>query len=319
MSNKGQSANHRRVENGNSPYLIDVDANGGNQRSFQNYLSSPATSNHYKVNLNLAKVTSGHNMDRLSEWLTSAGVFGADEPQRFDFLCSETMLPGTSVETFTELGSRQGLEEFFPTRKIYNDLSMTFYVSSDYRILKLFQEWMNFINPLYDPSIGKLKSASPGGYPSLRDIQSFHRHRYPIEYRREISVTKFERDIGNLNGRNFGPGNKLMYVFVNAFPININSVALSYDEAQVLKVTVDFKYDRYTLVHTGQPVVPAQKAEQPTDVEGNKVSSISGSVTDGRAPWDVGSPSPFTTETPKFGVGQVLKEFNSPLLNKTTK
>lgn len=325
MSNKGQSANHRRLENGNSPYILDVDANGGNSKSFQGYLGSPSVSNHYKVNLNLAKVGPGGaaGVDGLSQWLTSAGVFGNAEPQRFDFLCSETMLPGTSVETFTELGSRQGLEEFFPTRKVYQDLSMTFYVSSDYRILKLFQEWMNFINPLYDANAGKLQSASPGGYPSLRDVQSFHRHRYPIEYRREISVTKFERDIGSLGARSFGPGNKLMYVFLNAFPININSVPLTYDEAQVLKITVDFKYDRYTLVHTGQPVTPAQKTpEATTSYSNEKILSSSlqnvpsSGLNDLRAPWDAGTPSPFTVETPTVGVTKTLKDFDSPLLNK---
>lgn len=307
----GNSANQRRLEASGMPYKIDIDSDGNAERNFQNYLGSPSTSNHYKVNLNLANVKRGTNVDPLSEWLTSAGVFTSDEPQRYDFLCAETMLPGTSVETFTELGSRQGIEEFFPVRKIYADLSMTFYVSSDYKVLKLLQEWMNFINPINDPLKGKVTGASPTGYASLRDNTAFHRHRYPVEYRREIAVTKFERDYSS----------RIMFIFLNAFPVNINSIALSYDEATVTKVTVDFKYDRYVMVNfpesgTSEPLVHQDNAAGSS----GELASASTNPMDGRAPWDWKTPSPFF-----FGDGSyqatdysVLKDLDSPLVNWPT-
>tara|TARA_B100002019_G_scaffold40602_2_gene33986 strand:+ start:453 stop:1388 length:936 start_codon:yes stop_codon:yes gene_type:complete len=309
---KGKSANESNLEAAGAPYLISIDNDGNAERNFQNYLGSPSTSNHYKVNLNLSNVKRGTNVDPLSEWLTSAGIFTKDEPQRYDFLCAETMLPGTSVETFTELGSRQGIEEFFPVRKIYADLSMTFYVSSDYKVVRLLQEWMNFINPINDPLKGKVTGASPTGYAGLRDTTAFHRHRYPVEYRREIAVTKFERDYSS----------RIMFIFLNAFPVNINSIALSYDEATVTKVTVDFKYDRYVMVNfpedgTSQPLVHQSGAASASVGE---LASVSTNPMDGRAPWDWKTPSPFFLgDALNLATDYTtLKDLNSPLLNWPT-
>jgi hypothetical protein len=39
----------------------------------------------------------------------------------------------------------------------------------------------------------------------------------------------------------------MTYTFVNAFPIQIDSMPLSYDSSQLLKCTVSFGFDRYVL------------------------------------------------------------------------
>ena len=70
---------------------------------------------------------------------------------------------------------------------------MQFYVSSDYQSLRLFQEWINFINPVYN-SQGKTPcSGSPSGDPEI-DTAGFFRQRYPVTFKRNISLTKFERN-----------------------------------------------------------------------------------------------------------------------------
>jgi hypothetical protein len=39
---------------------------------------------------------------------------------------------------------------------------MTFYVDAEYGIIRLFEEWMNFINPLYSTR-GRLVTGNPRG------------------------------------------------------------------------------------------------------------------------------------------------------------
>ena len=40
----------------------------------------------------------------------------------------------------------------------------------------------------------------------------------------------------------------LQYKFVNAYPISINSIPVSYDTSQLLKCTVSFYYSRYVVI-----------------------------------------------------------------------
>lgn len=214
----------------------------GAGRSFQSNLGNPSLSNTYKVSLMLASATAGSAGSNLDTWLTSAGVFDNYTPDRFDFLCAETMLPGTRLDIYQELGSRQGILEAFPKRREYTDMAMSFYVSSDYQILRLFQEWINFINPVHTAGGTPIKG-SPGGYPNTADMNAFHRFRYPVYYKRDIAVTKFEKNLDE----------SITYVFVGAFPISLNSIPLSYDTAQVMQCQVEFKYDRYFIAQQNKP------------------------------------------------------------------
>ena len=44
-----------------------------------------------------------------------------------------------------------------------------------------------------------------------------------------------------------GSNSTVTYTFINAFPINLSSMAVSYGPSDLLKCTVDFAYDRYVL------------------------------------------------------------------------
>jgi hypothetical protein len=72
------------------------------------------------------------------------------------------------------------------------------------------------------------------------DSNYHYRVRYPDEpgsgYRSEMFVQKFERDFF---------GNYLEYVFVQAYPIAIASMPISYNASELLKCTVSFTYNRY--------------------------------------------------------------------------
>ena len=59
-----------------------------------------------------------------------------------------------------------------------------------------------------------------------------------------LKVIKFEKDF-NTNERVMG--GILEYDFIRAFPIAINSMPVTYDAADLLKVTVTFSYVRYVM------------------------------------------------------------------------
>lgn len=254
MSNSLKNISLRAAGSGLDSDIAYPRNNTAYKSNFLNNLGSPALSNTYKVALQLAQTGPETSAGAsLNSWLTSAGVFLGNTPDRFDFLCAEAMIPGTTFQTYQELGSRQGVQEAFPMRREYTDMAMSFYVSSDYQILRLFQEWINFANPVYNGANGTPKSGSPGGYPSAIARNGYHRFRYPDYYKRNISITKFERNIKE----------SITYTFSNAFPITVKSIPLSYEGAQLLQVGVEFKYDRYVITEQNKPVREAPAASTP--------------------------------------------------------
>ena len=289
-----------------------------NLDSFREAMGAPALSNFFKVemdfapspgepkdffpvNLDLSSASTYQeekNANNLSQWFTTCGLLDSvTGAERYNILANEAMLPGTSMSVAQEIGSRQGIRERFATQRSYTDISISFYLSNDYKVLRLFQEWMNFINPLYVTQEGiRHTQGYEGGYPNHGERYAFHRQRYPYEYKRNIQITKFERDykpeerddvITSIDptfgheirtfgtrrskGKSYydmGPSkdeeykpNAISYNFVNAFPISIQDIPLNYQSASIMQVTVDFCYDRYYIVNnkgTPAPDVPAK-------------------------------------------------------------
>ena len=285
------------------------------QEDFQTALGAPALSSFYIVNLDLAMGTSNSDgaEESLENWLASCGV--TDSPsgmRRFSLLATEAILPGTAMSTLTEQGSRQGITERFATQRAYNDIAITYYIPSDYTSLRLFQEWINFMNPLYyRAGVGggddvRLTSGYTSGYPNATDSNSFHRFRYPNEYKKSLTITKFERNVGQTRSalKSFettpeeergkfatfreDPNDNLelqkkyglfdpeaiSYKFINAFPTAVQDVALTYQNSTVLQVTVEFAYDRYVIV-TNQGDIGEPDRSKPSNAESNQGEVIS--------------------------------------------
>jgi hypothetical protein len=236
----------------------------------------------FKVTLFLGDTYPDKNSDSdINAWLITAGVLGGLLPDagstylnglRYEFMCNETSLPGVSLSMAEETGSRQGIVERFPVRRDFPEITMTFYVDAEYGIIRLFEEWMNFINPLYNTK-GRLFKANPrGGVAQFGDNQ-FFRFRYPDTYKRDIAITKFERDIfidPNTRDVTRTPS-MLTYKFINAFPTNLTALPLTYEGSTITKTTVSFVYDRYVILNhfgTGQN----QYANEPVTENGETIS-----------------------------------------------
>ncbi len=273
--------------------------------SFQDAIGAPSLSNFFKVTMDIAKenptpirnfpgdskqvkITEKEQKmtaQGLNQWLTSAGLLEGNDKIRYEMLANEAMLPGTNMAVVQEQGSRQGITERFATQRQYTNIQIGFYVSADYKVLRLFQEWINFMNPLYVTQNGiKSPHAFPGGYPNNDEQYAYHRFRYPMEYKKNISITKFERNMGTGAGKG-GRHNissikakqgidyvpeAISYNFVNAFPVSIQDIPLNYQAGQMLQCSVEFSYDRYYIVNnTGLP-------QKDTPARGGQLSEADG-------------------------------------------
>ena len=210
----------------------------------------------FKVTLGLGFESGQTSENSLGSWLNACGVVNSSaDLGRYDFFASDVTLPGASFDMAESMGDRQGTIERFAQRRLYAPLTVTFYVDSDYNILRLFEEWMNYINPIHNSS-GRYQGSyqGPKGY---EDRNNYYKFRYPDKYRKRIIVTKFEKDFyggANMNetrirnGEDLIPGSLLFYQFIDAFPSNIVAIPLSYQGTDVLKVQIEFQYLRYNVI-----------------------------------------------------------------------
>ena len=218
-----------------------------NMPSAREIFGNLSLTSQFKVSLHLTNDTDG-----LMGWLRNSGVinnpkYNRTNPYIYDFYCAEAVIPGVQFDVTEEMGSRQGTIERFPTRRIFPEFTMTFYVDRDYNLIRLFEEWMNYINPLY-AGTGILPPDSRGqGDGPAKDKRNFFRFRYPDEYRRIISLTKFERDFDTRKKNNIKFPPHLTYRMLEAFPTNITAMPLTYEGSQIVKTTVTFQYTRYVM------------------------------------------------------------------------
>ena len=218
--------------------------------------SKLAISSQFKVSLDLVRQNpSGDNLS-LYQYLTNCGIFldTNSTSQKYDFLCSAASLPGSVFDYSEEKGSRQGMLERMAFRRIYEPFDLTFYIDDDYNILRMFEEWMNFINPVYNQTNGRYDGSESSQLDAYQERNTYSRFRYPDDYRRRISITKFERNfLKNPNDKNntFENIPLLTYRFIDAFPTILSPVQMSYQGSTFLQVTVQFHYLRHTVERHG--------------------------------------------------------------------
>ena len=137
-------------------------------------------------------------------------------------LCKGASLPGTAYATAQVNGNYMGINQKYAHTRIYTDASFTFIVDDDYRVIRFFELWQEFIS---------------SGSSTMRNRKAYyHRMQYPSEYKCDtLNLKKFDKNHGN----------SIDYTFLNSFPVNITPVSVSYDTAQILEISVSFAYDRY--------------------------------------------------------------------------
>jgi hypothetical protein len=227
--------------------------------SVQEMFGNLSLTSQFKVSMFLGGAT-GEQDNKLLKYLSDCGITNnSSKTFTYDFMCAEAVLPGATFDVGEESGSRQGIIERFPNRRVYSDFNLTFYVDNEYNIIRLFEEWMNFINPIYRTSTNGSSIPQPAnssGQVGFEDNANYFRFRYPNQYKRIISITKFERNfLTNPNNPKSSKKDQsiLTYRFIEAFPTNITALPLSYEGSTITKTTINFSYTRYTTIkHNGK-------------------------------------------------------------------
>ena len=146
-------------------------------------------------------------------------------------LCSAASIPGSALATSDIFGNFTGVQEKFAHTRIFSEMSLEFYVDKDYKMIKFFEHWMDYISSGSEKRrITSFSKASPG---------YFYRMRYPkgnSGYKCDkTKIVKFNVDYKK----------EIEYTFIGMFPINLASTPVQYGNSDVLRVNCTFNYERY--------------------------------------------------------------------------
>lgn len=179
--------------------------------------------------------------------------------------CSEASLPGSTLATHDLNNDFTGVTQKHAYRRLYDDRAdFTFYVNNRYSQIAIFESWLRYIG-------GEQLSFDA----SSPNLQQYYRMQYPKYYKTNINITKFERDVSVSKSRN--KSGSIIYTFVNAFPVSINSMPVSFDTSQLLKCTVSFTYDRYFATINGVAIKEStspQTPEQVATINANALTAV---------------------------------------------
>lgn len=186
-----------------------------------------AQTSHYEVKF-------GGLPGELVSYLGQRGVTSRFIAEDAGLLCHNAVLPTTQLATVDIAGNYIGITETFAHRRIYQDISLEFYIDNNYNTLKFLEHWMEFIaSGSSNPINGNNRAIN-----SNVDQGYFIRMQYPEYYKsNRTTIIKFDRDYRR----------EIQYTFVGLYPYNIASIPVSYGQSDVLKMQATFKIDRYVI------------------------------------------------------------------------
>ena len=206
--------------------------------------------NHYLVNFSTLTTVDGNK--ELLDHIKGFGVNTDFISRNSGLLCSEASLPGSSLATAEVKDNFMGIPQEFAHTRLYTDIDFTFYIDHDYNNLRFFEGWIDYIGS--GSNINQLQ----GNY--------YRRMRYPDKYKcQTMSITKFERDFKS----------RIDYLFINAFPKLVTAVPVSYGQADILRVSVSFNYDRYVVNPKGSFIPGSRSQFDPDATRGENRTFIS--------------------------------------------
>lgn len=134
-------------------------------------------------------------------------IGSVDSARRLKMRCENAELPGRTISTMSM--KIYGAEEKYPYQTIFNDLSLTFIVGDDMEEKKIFDTWINWINPTTN---------------------------YNFKYKSDYAVP--------LRINQYTVSNEISYsvILLDAYPIAINDLSLDWSSDGYHKLTVTFAY-----------------------------------------------------------------------------
>ena len=198
-------------------------------------LLQPSLTSHFDVLIGLPQSSLG----------TRLRSFLGPNQDKLHMMCSDAVLPGSSLATTEMNNDFTGVTERHAYRRIYDEtIDLSFYVDADnYWPIRFFEEWISaIVNEDQEEALAK---------------DYFYRVKFPDEYIADqgLKVIKFEKDIEtrrNIAGKFISlptqNASSLEYKFVRSFPRSITSMPVTYDASSLLKCSVQMTYTRYVVV-----------------------------------------------------------------------
>ena len=162
--------------------------------------------------------------------------------ENLELLCDSAVLPGSSFATHEPTNDYAGVTEKMAYRRMYDGtLDLRFMVDRNYNVIEMLDGWLDFISGV----------GITGSRQSYKSRHVNYRMTYPEQYRTELYLTKFEKDVsypddfGDVIEGVLDPPKQLLYTFVGAFPSSVTSTPVSYGPSDVLRINVSFSYMRY--------------------------------------------------------------------------
>jgi hypothetical protein len=188
-------------------------------------LLKPALTSHFICEFNPPSEVAKFIQGRIGSGIPGINYGNGDDSSLLRLSCTEASLPGSSLATIDIDNDFHGVSEKHAYRRLYYyRADFTFIVDGDYNIIGFFCVGENLLE-------------------NQKKVNYNYRVNYPENYMTEnLYITKFERDF------NVGPNRKqFQYKFMNAYPLSITSMPVSYDTSGLLKCTVSFFYSRYVI------------------------------------------------------------------------
>lgn len=211
----------------------------------------PAFNNVYDVYINFNTIGGNPNlMQFLKQHVLIPPNDVMNEPgDNLALFCSEAVLPGSSLQTAAVSGLRQGVTQNYAVYRRYPDFNLTFYAQKDYYTQEIFNAWLEYISPI------QIEDRNHGSIDRQRSRDNaFKKLKYPRSYKCEMEITAFSSDFLMPNSRQDPQSdvdkrtpNYITYYMKNCFPSNIIAAPLAYGNAELVKTTVSFKYDYFTI------------------------------------------------------------------------
>ena len=218
-------------------------------------LLAPATTSHFDVEIGFP---SGSLGAKLRQVLGGTTV----QQDRLNLMCSEAVLPGSSLATTEVNNDYTGVTERHAYRRIYDEtIDLSFYVDAgNYLPVQFFETWISeILNEDQEEAI------SPN---------YTYRAKYPDDYMNEqgLKIIKFEKDLNS----------QLQYTFIRSYPRSITSMPVTYDGSSLLKCSVQMSYIRYVMraiTNTSRKTVIGDPFQQAA-FNSNGLSNLAATIAD---------------------------------------
>lgn len=146
-----------------------------------------------------------------------------------NFFCDSTFFPGRNMAT-VEYRAGSVSEPFIHSNNFAETITLTFNLTNDMFIKRLFDEWQDYIMPLTNKE---------------RKVRT-NIMRYPNSYRGKFDLVKLDTEL-KANSRGAVNNDGYTVQILDAFPKQVDAMNVSFASQEALKLTVQMAFSRWIM------------------------------------------------------------------------